>query len=239
MITFLAWKWSQPGYRVTYKAEHVNVWCRMLRRHYQKPMRLLCVTDDPAGITECETFPLWPDHRNIVNPNGDQLPRCYARLKMFDAATTESMGIPINTRVASLDLDVVLLRDISPVFDRDERFVGWKGPGNASRPTFYNGSLMLFRAGQLQRIWDSFDPASSPAKARAANYFGSDQGWISYVLRGGAPGWGTPDGVYSYKSHVINKDFPTAPRLISFNGKHKPWQRAVQAQSPWILQHWR
>lgn len=241
MITFVCWKWnSRPTtHRAKYTAEHANVWNASLRRNYRGPVRTICVTDDPKGVN-FETFPLWKDCEQLSNPSGQHLPSCYRRLKIFDTLTTSEMDIDEGERVVSLDLDVVFVRDVTPMFDRDEDFVGWRGVG-AYNPVVYNGTLFMFRAGRVQRLWSEFDPSSSPLMANKARYFGSDQGYLSWKLAGSAPGWGTQDGMFSYTSDVRGSRgiLPPLARIVSFNGKRKPWEEQVQRNSPWIPRHWR
>jgi len=245
LTTFVCWKWNQPGCRSTYNATHVNIWASMVRRNFAGDARIICITDDKRGITECETFPLWKDHAHIPNPNGahlphgKQLPSCYRRLKIFSEPQTRAMGIERHSKVVSIDLDIVIVRDITPLFAYEtNEFIGWKriGPGH---PNGYNGSIYMFRTGTMDRIWDEFDPRISPMKARRAKHYGSDQGWMGYVLRGEMPGWGKVDGIYSFSSDICAKPFPHNARLISFNGKAKPWSPIVQRHHPWIAKFWR
>ena len=205
---------------------------------------MVCVTDDPTGI-EIETFPLWSDLNDFGNPSGKHLPSCYRRLKLFSSLVQSEMDIQYDSRVVWIDLDVVFVRDVTPMFEKfkfsDAPFVGWKGVG-AHQPTVYNGTLVMFRAGRVGHLWRDFDPKTSPQATIKARYFGSDQGWISYKMAGQAPGWSTTDGILSYSrdarpSRVVG--IPPYARIISFNGKAKPWDAEVQRRSPWILDHWR
>lgn len=238
--TFVIWKWRQQGCRSEYRSEYVNIWCSMLRRSFPYKHRIICVTDDPVGIVECETYPLWRDHDQIVNPNGSHLPSCYRRLKIFSEAQTRAMGIDKNERVVSIDLDMVFLGDVTHIFNIETlAFIGWKRPGISGQPNSYNGSLFMFRTGTMDKIWDEFDPLTSPMTARRAKYYGSDQGWMSYILRGSMPGWGKVDGIYSFSSDISAKPFPINAKLISFNGNSKPWHALVQAQHPWVVRYWR
>ena len=49
-LTVVTWKWSVPGYRSDFCAEHVNVLRRMVARHYSRPHRFCCVTNEPEGL---------------------------------------------------------------------------------------------------------------------------------------------------------------------------------------------
>jgi hypothetical protein len=240
MVTFICWKWFSPTYRTIFTPYHVNVFAAMLRRHYRADHRLICITDNPRGV-ECETFPLWTDHKFVDNPASPLFPSCYRRLKIFSAATTRALGIADGERVVSSDLDVIFTGDLVPLFDRHEDFVGWRGIGT-HQLVVYNGSLFMFRAGRLQWLWDDFDPVLTPQLTRDARYFGSDQAWMSFKLNGSAPGWDIADGVYSFNRDFSRCGYPEpAPnaRAIYFNGKRKPWEAVTQASAPWITRHWR
>jgi hypothetical protein len=243
VITFVCWKWKQENYGIVYTAEHANIWRAMIARHYKPDHRAICITDDPEGVT-FETFPLWRDCDGIENPSGAHYPSCYRRLKIFSPITTREMGIDENSEVVSMDLDVVIVADIAPLFERYpiEDFVGWRDIGSY-RPAAYNGSLFKFRSGKLNYLWDDFDPAISPVLASKAGYVGSDQGWISYRIAGRAPGWRAQDGVLSYTTNLRIRGgrsvLPYNARVVSFDGKRKPWEPELQAASPWILERWR
>jgi hypothetical protein len=219
----------------------VNVFDAMLRRHYSAEHRLICITDDPKGI-KCETFPLWKDYSTVPNVSSPLFPSCYRRLKIFDPETQRLLAIAEGERVVSSDLDVVFCGDLVPLFDRPEEFVGWRGIGSHVA-TVYNGSLFMFRAGRMAWFWTEFDPVLSPQQTRDANYFGSDQAWMSFRLNGSAPGWDMNEGVYSFARDFARaggmQEPPPNARAIFFNGKRKPWESVTQASAPWITRHWR
>lgn len=238
MITFVCWKWRSPTYRTTYSAEHANVLSRMLGRHCSEEHRVICVTDDPEGVEECDTHPLWSDHDQLQNPNGSALPSCYRRLRVFDRATTRAMGVADGEWVFSVDLDVVVVGSMAALLDKGEDFVGWYGRGSF-QPVVYSGSFFKFRAGSMQHLWDDFDPATSPRETKTARYYGSDQAWISCRLSGSRPGWDHGDGVYAYARDVRGRQLPANAVVVNFNGKRKPWEPSVMAEAPWIGEHWR
>lgn len=211
----------------------------MVSRHYKHDYRLVCVTDDATGI-KCETYPIWHEYGDLQNPNGFALPSCYRRLRIFDSETTRTMGIPDGTSVFSMDLDIIIMSDLQPLFEMAPQadFVGWKGVGTF-KPVVYNGSLFCFKTGKMDFLWKEFDPKVSPREAKNQRYFGSDQAWLSYRLDGSRPGWDREQGVYSYARDVRGVKPPEDSTIISFNGKHKPWMDHVQESSPWIRDHWR
>lgn len=234
MIHFVTFKWNSDSYRIKYESHHVNILEAMVRRHYAGQMRFVCVTDDASGITG-ETFPLWTDCAELVNASGEHLPSCYRRLKLFDPQTQAALGIEPGDRLVSLDLDTVIAGDLTPLFDRPEPFVGWAVLGSHHARVF-NGSMWMLRAGEHADVWTSFDPDASPRMAREARYLGSDQAWMSMMLKGAA-GWTTTDGVASYPRDVERLDeLPDGVRVVMFHGFNKPWSRRAR---PWVGQHYR
>lgn len=239
---FVLWKWKQEGYRSAFDASHVNAVAYQMIKHGVPHDKIVCVTDDPSGVY-CRTHPIWSDHSKLTNVSGPQLPSCYRRLKLFDPATVESMGIPLGHPVVSFDLDALIVKNFLPLFqgfdDRD--FVGWRVPGHRHR-IVYNGSMWMHRAGTLSWLWEGFRADRSPMEATRAGYMGSDQGYLSHQLvsleRSG--GW-TPGGhgVLAYVRDIVKtRVLPKTTRVIFFPGKHKPWLDHVQQQSGWIKRYW-
>lgn len=235
LLSVVAFKWKpRHGYRSKYGPKQVHTLQRMVARHYPKPHRFICVTDDPEGL-ECETVPLWDDHANIPNPSFRSGPSCYRRLKVFSRGIESLLG----ERFVCLDLDVVITGDLTPLLDRTEDFIAWKNP-NPLWP--YNGSMFMLTAGSRPQVWDTFDPIFSPALSHTAKCYGSDQGWISYVLGTGEATWDKADGVYSYQDHLClrGKRYPKLPdeaRIVVFHGAVDPWMFEAQL-NPWIKRHY-
>ena len=240
MLTFVTWKWQghagQP-----YQAWHVNAMVEQLHDRVRLPHRTICITDDPDGIA-CETFPLWEDHAELRQVLTPKLPSCWRRLKLFDSRTTKQLGIADGEMVASLDLDLVFVRDATKFFDRPDDFCAWKRHA-PDQPVSYCAAVLMFRAGTMDYLWLGFRP-SQIRRIRNLGYRGSDQGWISYVLKGRYPGWQEQvDGIYSFsiwdKYAVSPDDLPANAIVVAFNGrKGKPWDREVIDAYPWIRQHW-
>jgi len=234
-LTVVTWKWRAPyKYRSTFTGHHVNVLRNMVARHYAKPHRFVCVTDDPAGIDSgIEVVPLWPDHQNLISPHGPGNPSCYRRLRMWARDAAEYFG----PRFVSLDLDTVLVRDVAPIFDRPEELVLW---GDTSPGTPYNGGLVLMDAGCRPKVWETFDPMRSPLAGRQARYIGSDQAWIAVCLGPGEAKFSHKDGVYSYRNHIarMGGKLPPDARLVSFHGQFDPWSPEPQ-RLEWVRNAYR
>ena len=231
-LTVCCWKWQPaPGYRSKFDAAAVNTLRAMVARHYRRPHSFVCITDDATGIDgDVRVVPIWHDFAQLRGPNGVN---CYRRLKAF---STEAADI-IGPRFVSLDLDAVITADVSPLWDRPEDFVIW---GDTARGTPYNGSMFLLRAGTRRQVWEKFDPASSPARAKALGYIGSDQAWIGACLGVNERKWSTADGVYSFRNEINGKrrDLPPNARVVMFHGRFDPWMPQVQAQHRWIREHY-
>lgn len=237
MLTFVCWRWApHRGYRSTYGPETVNALKRMVDRWYQKPHRFLCVTDDAAGIDpSVEVVPAWNDFAQLPSPHGVKNPSCYRRLRMFHPAIGQVFG----ERFVSLDLDVVITGDLSPLVDRPEDFVCW-GDTNPQPGSHYNGSMILMTAGSRQKVWTEFDPVRSPKLALQAKCYGSDQGWLSYCLGPHEAKWTKADGVYSFRNHLRKHGdtLPANARVVIWHGSTDPWSPGVAQRYGWVRDHY-
>lgn len=233
-MTFVTWLWRAPaGYRSTFLPRHVNRLRTMVARHYPARHRFCCVTDLTQGLdASVEVIPPWNDFVDLPAPSGSRNPSCYRRLRAFHPDIGQTFG----ARFCSLDIDVVITGDLRPLVDRPEDFVIW---GDTNPHTFYNGSLFVMNAGARPQVWERFDPRTSPAQAKAAGHFGSDQGWISQCLGPKETKFTTADGVYSYRNHLMPKKskLPANTRMVVFHGPYDPWSPSAQALS-WVREYW-
>jgi hypothetical protein len=212
------------GWRPIYRASHVNAWARQVKKHLPEADRIICITDMPKGITECETYPLWsiPNLR-VVNKRG---PNCFLRLKLFDP----SVGSIFGDRLLLLDLDAVLRRPLAPILTQDS-FRALKGYVSE-----FNGSMWMLKVGEHADVWRTFDPKNSPsmlfrARAHGARLIGSDQAWMSIKLKGN-PMW-TPEehGVMQFMRINGDDDVKDA-RAVFFAGPDKPWSQGCAEKTP-------
>lgn len=232
-LVICCFKWHVPNYRSTFTAAHVNTLRSMVRRHYGFPHEFVCVTDNPIGIEpDIRVVPLWDDFATVPSPYGRQQPSCYRRLKLFSAEAAALIG----PRFVCIDLDTVIVGDMGPVWNRPEDFIIW----NEIDPrSFYNGSMFMLTAGARTQVWTEFDPQTSPDRAKAAGRFGSDQGWLSYVLGPGEAKWTTRDGVYSYRAHIQREGgaLPPDARITMWHGSVDPWSPGGQ-RLDWVRRHY-
>lgn len=226
-MTFVTWLWKpHPEYRSQFSAAHVNILAAMVRRHYPHPHVFKCVTDMPRGIDpEVQIVPAWNDFSALQSQHGppSRQPCCYRRLRAFHP----EVGSVLGNRFVSMDLDTVIVGDLTPLVARSEDFVCWKEQDPRS---FYNGSLMMLTAGARPQVWTRFDPRHSPIEAKRAGRFGSDQGWISHCLGRGEATWSKEDGIYSYRLDIRTNDgvLPENARVVNFHGGVDPWDPEAQ-----------
>lgn len=249
MLTVVTFKWENPGYRSKFGAEQVNTMRNMVARHYPKPHRFICITDNDDGIDrDIECFPIWADHARVPNPTWANGPSCYRRLKVFSEWFREIAG----DRFVCLDLDAVIVDDMSPIFDRPEDCVTYSCAGLNGG---INGSIFMMATGSRSFVWDLFDPKRSPAETTRLGHKGSDQGWMNACLQHCSAKWTDADGIIGYKDTVALKrqvvggrvqyvpgrraSLPTGARIVFFHGKPDPWDEEAQARSPWILEYYK
>lgn len=238
MLDVVCFKWRPTWsmYRSTYTADHVNTLFHMVRRHYLKPFRFSCITDDPKGLDPAiRPIRLWPDHADLASLHGVANPSCYRRLRLFAADSREIIG----DRFVWLDLDMVITSSLHPLFDRREDIVLWEG---TAAKNHYNAAMVMMTAGARPLVWDRFDAKESPRLAQRAGFVGSDQAWINLCLGAGEARWRLADGCYSWRLHLrFNRGkLPADARVVNFAGSSgDPWQKPVQRSAPWIVEHYR
>jgi hypothetical protein len=236
VISIVCWKWKSytdlPHYRFT--AEHVNTLANMVRHSYRGRHEVVCITDDAEGVDkDIRVVPIWDTYADVPNPMGDGYPRCYRRLYAF----SEGFKKIVPNRYVSLDLDCVIVDDVTPLWDRYDDVVFWS---HARQTPTYNGSMWLHKPGTRPEIWDRFNPEMSPKAARAAGFRGSDQAWLNYIVPGERT-WGRKQGVYNWDTHISNRGgwLPKNARIVFFCGQTKPWDKLARERAPWVSEYYK
>lgn len=231
MLTICTWKWGDR-----FAARHVNVLRSMLARQLHCDHRMVCVTDDPAGLDgDIATAPI---------AAFTETPRCRRRMTQYDRAFAAIVG----PRFLSLDLDVVLVDDITPLVTHQSSLVLWR-VGYAG---VYSGSFVLMNTGVLHGLYEAFaaDPDGFPMKAPGR--VPSDQAMLNLYLKQhptipfarltDADGLVTyfGEGYESLAHHGVGPSHPELPkgaRIVVLGSA----DLAVleEKQFPWVDEHYR
>lgn len=158
MLSVVTWLWGTK-----FSAAHVNILRSMLDRHLHMEHELHCFTNEPDGL----------DGDIIVHPITEFLdtPRCRRRMFQY----SEQMLDLVGPRMLSLDLDVVLTDDVTPLFDiPDVPLALW----NVGYANVYSGSVQLMRTGELHSLYEDFKAGAVTPKER--NW--SDQAALNWYL---------------------------------------------------------
>jgi hypothetical protein len=226
-LSIVCWKWNPllgviSTKRIT-KFTHVdvNILFSMLQKHLHIPFQLICVTDDPKGIREeVKIVPLWDEFRDKGG--------CFVRLGAFRKDIASLFG----PRFVSMDLDCVIVGDITNLFSRTEDFIIW---GNHGGRTQYCGSLWMMNSGCRPQVYESFNP--DVYKIEHGKYQkGTDQLHISNTLSDEVV-WTKEDGIHAYRN-MRNRDLPANAKIIFFNGINHPKDAAMQSYYPWLKKHY-
>lgn len=156
---------------------------------------------------------------------------CFRRLKAFAPEMRELIG----PRFAWMDLDMAVVGDLTPLFDRPEPAVFWAG--SAMRRTRVNGSMVLMTAGSMAHVWQLFEGRPTIQAARETGARGTDQCIMSYLLPPRIATWDALDGVLHYDLHCTRR-LPANARVVFFPGINKPTQPNVRKRAPWVRGHW-
>ena len=234
----LCMKWGTK-----YGPEYVNRLYAMVRRHLRGEFRFVCLTDRSEGIrAEVECLPI----PSLDLPPG--IPeRGWTKLTTFEADLHGLRGTAL-----FLDLDVVIVDDITPFFEQAGDFLiihDWKRPWRVTG----NSSVYRFQLGAHADLLAHFRSHVEQVRAQVRN----EQAYLSdYLHARGQLAYWPADWCVSWKYHCI-PTFPTnwwkAPvipegaRIIIFHGEVNPpdalaGQRNRRGRglrpAPWIAQHW-
>lgn len=230
MISVVCFKWKSPGAGIRqFNADNVNILYAMVKRNLKLDFKFFCVTDDKKEINEdIITVDLWKEPKMPAVKT--ERPQCYKRLKLFSPESKEIFG----PRVVSLDLDTVIIKDVTSIFSTPGDFVGYN-----KKYIPYQGAFFIHEIGTRPYIWEEFDPIKSPKLAK--KYEGSDQAWLSYRLPKNERVVTKANGIYCYDVDRLHKRLepPKDCRMVIFRGAFKPHYPHVFNKHPWIQSHYR
>ena len=253
-MTVCCMLWSDRAVDKNYllQPSHVHILKNMVERHLHVPHRFLCLTD--AQLTGIETYPIdWSKHVPSTRFN---------KLMLYRPGMEDILG----ERFLYLDLDTVIVGDITPLVDRDEDIVFWRNP-KFDHITL-NTSIVLHRTGTRPYLWTEFtedilqkqiteDGSKLPpiqtgeklvwsgssdqrwVRNRIADQYRADYHWpgaYEYITTSEAL-WVKGDGIYGLGG--LKSGLPDDARIVFTPGNREPSQPEVQAKHLWIKEHYR
>lgn len=197
--------WRNRSMRVEYTPAQVR-WLRdMVARHLRVPHRFVCLTDVP--VQGVDTLPL-----------RDGLPGWWSKMELFREFDDAFY----------LDLDTVLVGDITPLVTHAHRFTVLRNL--SSKADGRIGSGLMAWHGDCSHLYAAFmaDAQRHMAECTTSAKWG-DQGFIQHQ-QAAHGGWDCfqdlwPGAVASYKiDHIAALGLRPAHKIICFHGKPKPWE---------------
>ena len=235
----LCMKWGTK-----YGPEYVNRLYAMVARHLRGDFEFVCLTDDDRGVrAEVRCLPI----PSLALPAG--IPeRGWTKLTTFEADLHGLQGTAL-----FLDLDVVIVGDITPFFEAPGEFLiihDWKRPWRVTG----NSSVYRFKLGAHADVLAEFRATQAEVRARLRN----EQAFLSEVMhRQGRLAYWPGDWCSSFKYHCIPRwpsnywREPVAPqgtRIVIFHGEVNP-PDALEGRrnrrfryirpATWVSRHWR
>jgi hypothetical protein len=226
-----------------YGPEYINRLYGMVRRHLHGAFDFVCLTDHGEGIrSEVRCLPI-PD---LKLPDG--IPeRGWKKLTSFEANLHGLTGTAL-----FLDIDIVIVDDITPFFEQPGDFLiihDWKRPWRITG----NSSVYRFELGAHADVLAYFRHHVEEVRAN----FRHEQAYLSdFLHRQGKMAYWPADWCRSYKYHCVPgwptnyfraPSIPRGARVLIFHGVVNPpdalagrsngnWRYAKPA--PWIADYW-
>ena len=241
--TVICLKWGDR-----YGFEYVNRLYSMVSRNTARPLRFVCLTDDPTGIcdgVEVRDMPPFDlPEKMRFHP--------FRRMFLFDEVVSDLSGV-----VLHLDLDLLVTNSIDPLFDEqpESPFIvaeNWTQPGQG----IGNMSIFRYRIGTLTKVWERFraDPMAMMDRYRNSQTFVCrtlgdvdfyPQNWCLSFKHSLLPRWPL--------NFFFTPKLPGDAIVVVFTGKPDieeaargeypvtaAWKRLYKAvrPTPWLMEHW-
>jgi hypothetical protein len=232
--TFMCFKWGQG-----YPCRYTNILFRALKDTMSRDFRFVCITDDETGLEDgIETRPIPP----FKMDRADWTKGMWPKLAGFAPDLVED-----GTPVLMLDVDIIVLRDLAPLFDILEKegglhimrdvpdtlprwFPRWFG-----KPLLSNSSVAGFIAGEQTHLYTEFKDKTYEELRPLRN----DQNFIHYKAIG-RKDWPTGWMLSFKKSHSFH--FPVNlvrpirrpdGYIVIFHGQPNPEDMAQRPFKRW------
>jgi hypothetical protein len=238
MISITCFLWSD-NYRqrsYTFDERHVITLRNMVARHLKLEHEFVCVTDREYIAEGIRCVPL--DDRTHVPGT------CGRKLTIWAPDAAERIG----KRILSLDLDMVIVDDITPLIDRPEEVCLFKNPNFSveRRRAYFQGSIQLMTAGSRPRVWECFfhPQRKNLIGSQYSRFGGFEQAWLSEILPWTEAQWTDADGIRGagrvgdWTDKNVVDELPPGTRIVVFPGNREPSQREVQSKHSWVAEHY-
>lgn len=243
MQTIVCMKWG-----TRYPADFANRLWSMIKRNTKRPTRLVCYTDDAAGLDpDITAFPLPP----ITLPERVSS-KPWRKISLWAPALPGLEG-----DVLFMDLDLVVTGLVDDFFDFEPEktfcvIENWTQMGSG----IGNTSVYRFRIGSHSYLYDTLqnDPEGVLAK------FPNSQTYISRTIK--EKTFWPAEWCESFKHTLLPRwpmnfvrvaPLPGATKIVAFTGKpdpdeardgrwEAPWYKKIYKHvrpTPWIGEHWR
>ncbi|MCA1452838.1 hypothetical protein I6F35_06335 [Bradyrhizobium sp. BRP22] len=203
-----------------YGMEYVTRLRNMVARHLPRPYTMVCLTDQPercSGVAFVDIAVL-------------QLPGWWGKMALFEPAWRD------RTKVIYLDLDTVIIGDLSPLTEVAGEFAICENftrlITNPAYPCKYNSSVMVIGGGMGNFIWNGFDKRRDLLMMTHARH--GDQACIE-ELYPSAPFLQRllpPHFFCNYRNLTMHP--PKQAAVINFGGNNKPDNCPI----PWVKEAW-
>lgn len=203
-----------------YGPDHVARLASMVRRHLRVPHRIICLTDQRATVPGVE----------VVDIRATGLWGWWGKMALF---CPDYRG---HLPTIYLDLDTVILRDITPLARVAGKFAISRNmtrlAGNTTWPCLYGSHCMVFGPGWGRQVWNAFEADRRGLIARAGIM--GDQ-WVIQQLVPDAPllqDMLPPGFIMGYRD--IGAEPPEQAAIVAFGGRSKPeGSRVGWVQAAW------
>ncbi len=246
-VNVLCLKWG-----TRYDANYVNILFHSVRRHLSRPFNFYCCTENADGLdAEIRIIP-FPDNPGIKRGWPDIL----VKLMVLQDDFGDLVGPTL-----FLDLDIVIMDDIGPLFDYKpgeyciiHNWVNWRKQLLGRRPAVGNSSVFRFDAGRSNHVYETF--LREMSQAEDTGIYNTEQAFLTHAME--KVNWWPDEWVRSYKWNcrpafplnlLVTPKAPPGCRILVFHGRPDP-DEAIHGYkgrklhhhmraAPWLADHWK
>ena len=213
--------------KVDYDSNKVAIHHAMVKRNLNIPFKYHLFTDeiDSSLNSEISQHELWTTYRELGG--------CFHRLFTF----SKEFGDLIGGRFICMDLDMVIVDDISKLLDRKEEFVYYRMRNADGKGWRMNNGMYMMEPGSRKEIWETFSKNPSRVMANRVGP-GTDQGVTNSLLNlKKEANWSQRRGIYDMRLDFLvtgKKDLPHDAKIVMFPGPRDPENNNLKAHFKWI-----